>query len=320
MRALRALCLLGIFLCAGSASASWTCEQGLKAFCACKPALRHDSPALCALAERQCEASFCSPICLANAWRPVITVDCSLSPGWQGCPAFAQELKRGAGDAIIAQFQGYVCSKILGCCAGAAESVQLRVEETLYGDVYPHKRLPLKTCSGSDNHDARTRGVNSGFADAAHGRSGGRRATCDACQRATRVHIAADPSMCLPRSSSLGAPYAVQPDSIYERCTYVQDLVVSARGRLVPALQDAVCACAGCCNADGDEEEEDAAAGAAAAASVNSVAARSSSQQPLTAASAGSAGKRQRVCLFDADDGEAWLGSLLEESAAWLAR
>jgi hypothetical protein len=243
-----------------------------------------------------------------------------LTPGWQDCPAFAQELKRGGGEAIIAQFQGYVCSKILGCCVGAAESVQLRVEETLYGDVYPHKRLPLKTCSASDNsHGDPTRVVTSGFADAAHGRSGGRRATCDACQRATRVHIVAEPSMCLPRSSSLGAPYAVQPDSIYERCTYVQDLVVSARGRLVPALQDAACACAGCCNADGDEDEEDA-AGVAAAASGNSVVARSSSQQSLAAASAGRAGKRQRVCLFDADDGEEWLGSLLEESTAWLAR
>jgi hypothetical protein len=249
----------------------------------------------------------------------VITVDCSLSPGWQDCPSFAQELKRGAGDAIIAQFQGYVCSKILGCCAGAAESVQLRVDETLYGDVYPHKRLPLKTCSvhGID-HDSRSRMVTSGSEDAVHGGNGGRRATCDACQRATRVHIAAEPSMCLPRSSSLGAPYAVQPDSIYERCTYVQDLVVSARGRLVPALQDAVCACAGCCNADGDEDEEDAVG--AASASATSLAYRSSSQQSLTAASTRGVGKLQRVCLFDADNGEEWLGSLLEESAAWLAR
>lgn len=92
-------------------------------------------------------------------------------------------------------------------------------------------------------------------------------------------------------TSSSAKQFAVQPESLSERCAFVQDAVSAMADRLVPALQDAVCACAGCCDADADPS----AAAGTHAASLPALAKPSS---------------KQRVCLFDLPLEDAWEGPL----------
>lgn len=266
----------------GGSSRDWTCATGMSAFCDCG-SLRVLSPAMCELAERQCRASFCSPGCLVDAWRVVVTVDCSAAPGWAGCARYAAEMRAGGAAALISQFSAYVCANVLGCCTSDSPALHLAIEDGLFGDAYPARRLPMATCAAA---------------------RGARAATCDACARATSVRIDADETRCIPRGAmasgggatanggGVAAPaaYGVQPKSPAERCMYIASVVTAAAERLVPALQDAVCACTGCCEADGGEEADDAAAAAAR--------------------ESGSAGalreRRPRVCLFDLPEEDAW--------------
>lgn len=246
----------------------WTCTNGADAFCRCKPFLVSAAPATCAAAQSRCRETFCSPICLGMAWRPVISVDCARAPMWAGCADFAEELRSGAASAIVAQFQAFVCSRILGCCPADGENVRQLVDDSLYGEAFPRRALPMRTCSkyGSGQHASR----------------------CSACEAAVSVSLAVRPDMCVPKlgtgfgqrsdaASGNANQFAVEPESLTERCAFVQDAVSSMAERLVPALQDAVCACAGCCEAD---------------------------------AVPSSAAARRRVCLFDLPLEDAWHGPL----------
>ena len=263
-------CIMAIFLrnAGGSGQDKWTCAAGMAAFCDCG-SLRVLSPGMCSLAEQQCRTSFCSPGCLSDAWRPVVTVDCSAAPEWAGCARYAAEMRSTGAAALVSQFSAYVCGSVLGCCPMASPTLHLSIEDGLFGDSYPLRRLPMAACA------------------APHG---ARASTCAACARVTSIRIDADETRCIPRAAAIAAsapaaPYSVQPKSPVERCMYIASVVTAAADRLVPAMQDAVCACSGCCNADGGEEAEDTAA----------LASVPDKMKP-----------RARVCLFDLREEDAW--------------
>lgn len=192
---------------------------------------------------------------------------------------------------MIAQFQAFVCSKIVGCCSADGEDVRQLVEDSLYGEAFPERRLPMRACVARRGIEQQNRA-----------------SRCSACEAAVSVSLAVRPEMCIPQlgagfgqqdgtTSSSAKQFAVQPESLSERCAFVQDAVSAMADRLVPALQDAVCACAGCCEADD--------AGAAAGASTGTDASAAASSGTSSAA-----GSLRRVCLFDLPLEEAWQGPL----------
>jgi hypothetical protein len=48
--------------------------------------------------------------------------------------------------------------------------------------------------------------------------------------------------------------YVVLDNSLSLQCEFVSDIIQTAYPRLIPALSDAVCSCAGCCTESGSDD------------------------------------------------------------------
>lgn len=123
--------------------------------------------------------------------------------------------------------QAHVCSSVLGCCDNADPTLQLLVEDALFGQRYPLAALPAAACDSAV-------------------KAGGGVAACEACRAAVRVELQSDPEACDSSTASTYADAAAAPGrraappSWRERCAFVADLVQvrlwggGRRGRACP--------------------------------------------------------------------------------------
>eukprot|EP00941_MAST-03F_sp_MAST-3F-sp1_P006060 g6060.t1 len=217
-------------------------ECGQKSFCHCKDSVRRTHPELCKATVTQCERSFCNPLCLRMAWKPLVWADCSKIPSWKGCPLFAEELADAA-EAITAQFRALICSSEFSCCGVTAnitnsgagvnyavpdEAAGRRlldwVENKVFGQNYPLSRLPISSCKNAPRES--------------------RQASCTLCKEVIQVKLDLAQERCLPPKKALND---VAPFSLHERCLFLADRIASREEEFVHMLQKEVCSCAGCC-------------------------------------------------------------------------
>lgn len=204
--------------------------------------------------------------------------------------------------------QAYVCSTVLGCCPPGNDALQSRVEDALYGNSYPRALLPVSSCKEAGNIAIGGTRLDScsGCRSATSVQLYSDASMCTPRAASLREQYQIQPlslhervssetadrrhktpaELRLPRvagSKLLPNVKALLTISVffYLQCEFVSDIVQTSYDRLIAALNDAVCACAGCCH---DNTE------------------------------GGTPGEGQHVsqCLFDAPQEDAWIAALIE--------
>lgn len=221
-------------------------DQAREIFCKCHFKEGHaadkngdELTKLCPGITSQCRRSFCKPLCLRMAWKPVINVDCSKAPTWQWCPKFKAQVK-AAEKALVAQFRAFTCMNLHFC--NETRSMYEWIENHSFGNQYPQPHLPIEVCEKNSRHAShRLQNPQSTAKDPEFLEVAERQADllCTACSTVISVDI--ERGECLPQFKHL------QPGSLQERCLYLADVIGQHKEALVRQLKSYVCPCLGCC-------------------------------------------------------------------------